>query len=164
MGYNRKKLSGTCTAIGWISEGGGQMQFHMGRQLRFHLNLIRVLSAAHSRRRADEEWQQQTESKCCKRALLSSAPGSCIMFMHFLFSYATSQLHAVFPPHFWNAACRHPRQPLSPDKSPYDCFGSCSHFGVSGKASLFFPIHLLPRQGYVFELCARQVPLKMRLL
>ncbi len=40
------------------------MQFHMGRQLRFHLNLIRVLSAAHSRRRADEEWQQQTESKC----------------------------------------------------------------------------------------------------
>lgn len=69
---------------------GGQMQFHMGRQLRFHFNLIRVLSAAHSRHRSHEEWLQQIESKCCKRALLSFAPGSCIMFMHFLFSYTAS--------------------------------------------------------------------------
>lgn len=74
--------------------GGGQMQFHMGRQLRFHLNLIRVLSAAHSRHRSREECLQQIESKCCKRALLSFAPGSCITFMHFFL-----QLHGFLAAH-----------------------------------------------------------------
>lgn len=70
--------------------GGRQTDFHTSRQLRCHLNLMRVLFATNSRCRSKEGLQQQIESKRCRSALLCFPPGSCIIFINFLFSYTAS--------------------------------------------------------------------------
>lgn len=70
--------------------GGRQTDFRTSRQLRFHLNLKRVLFATNSKCRSQEGLQQQIESKCCKSALLCFPPGSCIIFINILFSYTAS--------------------------------------------------------------------------
>lgn len=61
--------------------GGGQTQFHISRQLRSHLNLMRVLFATNRRSGSNEGLQQQLESECCESALLYFMPSSCIIFI-----------------------------------------------------------------------------------
>lgn len=88
--------------------GGGKTQFHISRQMRFQLNLMRALFAANSRSRSNAGLQQQLESECCESASLYFMPSSCIIFS------LAMQLLVLFLPRPQNTATVLRRQPLSP--------------------------------------------------